>query len=737
MITTGPIYSNLNVEFEDVRFLRATAINEDQEIDISIVIHRGSGRFEISESSTTIVTGIVRKMESESSTDYQMPSRAGRDGSDPVTLKNSDFYKELRLRGYHYSGLFRSVEESAHDVSRAKIRWHNNWTSLMDCMLQLNILAIDSRFLCLPTRIRKLRIDAKKHLSLISGSDKNQPTLDASYNPILKLIKCGGIEIFDMTASSVERRKPTGQEVFESYQFVPLHPYFAMDVKNMLKVVTQLVLENTMCDTLDVLEIHNDGVDPIIGQLNEVMRNTPLVSIKCTLLTNASLQVDNVKIQHGELASDNKNLLTIMNDCVRQLNSNFGEILKTIKPDFYVLLRQSRLNNNLSEAIEGFKCISVIPTVEENFMLLQRCPTSIAEKPHVITVSSSDASFEWINDVKAHYKTGPVLLVAFRDKFSGLIGLVKCLRKEPGGQNIKCVLIDDHMVPNFAYDHPLYKAHLQLGLAFNIYQNSGWGTYRFVSLDNAIEEQRLHGHAFANVERIGDLSSFRFHNGKLDRSASQTRVDIHYAAINFRDVMLATGRLPREVCTTDRLKQETVLGFEFSGVNKKGERIMGMNNTGSMATQVDPIEYLTWIIPANWSLRDAATVPVVYTTVYYAFFLQNPITKGKSVLIHAGSGGVGLAAIRIALAYGLEVFTTVSNIDKKKFILGLYPELKGEYDCMTNGCIMVQSRTRTVFKFCSFCRGKYWQLQRLFVRTNGHGEHERPWCGLCSEFIVG
>lgn len=78
------------------------------------------------------------------------------------------------------------------------------------------------------------------------------------------------------------------------------------------------------------------------------------------------------------------------------------------------------------------------------------------------------------------------------------------------------------------------------------------------------------------------------------------------------------------------------------------------------------------------SLKDSATIPVVYVTVYYAFFfLYRPISSGKSILIHAGSGGVGLAAIRVALAYGLEVFTTVSSEPKKKFIMDLFPQLKG------------------------------------------------------------
>lgn len=99
--------------------------------------------------------------------------------------------------------------------------------------------------------------------------------------------------------------------------------------------------------------------------------------------------------------------------------------------------------------------------------------------------------------------------------------------------------------------------------------------------------------------------------------------------------------------------------------------------------QVEPVADLTWRVPENMTLREAATIPVVYITVYYAFFLQNPISKGKSILIHAGSGGIGLAAIRIAFAYGLEVFTTVSNHDKKKFIMARFSELKGKANATT------------------------------------------------------
>ena len=65
--------------------------------------------------------------------------------------------------------------------------------------------------------------------------------------------------------------------------------------------------------------------------------------------------------------------------------------------------------------------------------------------------------------------------------------------------------------------------------------------------------------------------------------------------------------------------------------------------------------------------------------MYAAFFLSIKIIKGKSILIHAGSGGIGLSAIRVAFAYGLEVFTTVSTTEKKNYLLQEFPQLKEQH----------------------------------------------------------
>lgn len=80
-------------------------------------------------------------------------------------------------------------------------------------------------------------------------------------------------------------------------------------------------------------------------------------------------------------------------------------------------------------------------------------------------------------------------------------------------------------------------------------------------------------------------------------------------------------------------------------------------------------------MPDNWSLEDAATVPCVYATCYIALYQRGEMKKGDKVLIHSGTGGIGQAAIHLALHEGCEVFTTVGTPEKRKFIREMFPSI--------------------------------------------------------------
>ncbi|MCF7697619.1 hypothetical protein KPG66_16750, partial [Mycetohabitans sp. B2] len=66
-------------------------------------------------------------------------------------------------------------------------------------------------------------------------------------------------------------------------------------------------------------------------------------------------------------------------------------------------------------------------------------------------------------------------------------------------------------------------------------------------------------------------------------------------------------------------------------------------------------------VPAGWSLAQAAGVPVVFLTAFYGLSVLAGLKAGERVLIHAGAGGVGMAAVALAKYWGAEIFVTASR----------------------------------------------------------------------------
>lgn len=98
-----------------------------------------------------------------------------------------------------------------------------------------------------------------------------------------------------------------------------------------------------------------------------------------------------------------------------------------------------------------------------------------------------------------------------------------------------------------------------------------------------------------------------------------------------------------------------------------------------MTNIVESDKILCWYVPDNWSMEDAATVPCVYATCYIALYYRGEMKKGDKVLIHCGSGGIGQAAIHLALYEGCEVFTTVGTPEKRKFIRETFPSIPDDH----------------------------------------------------------
>jgi polyketide synthase 12 len=141
---------------------------------------------------------------------------------------------------------------------------------------------------------------------------------------------------------------------------------------------------------------------------------------------------------------------------------------------------------------------------------------------------------------------------------------------------------------------------------------------------------------------------------------NEVRIAVHAAGLNFRDVMVALGAVEHaNVMGTEVAGVVTEVGSQVSDL-AVGDRVMGIVGEG-----VGPIvvtsRLLVAPIPLDWSFDQAAAVPIVFLTAYYGLFDLGGLTSGQSLLVHAGTGGVGMAAVQLARHRGAEVFATASR----------------------------------------------------------------------------
>ena len=95
-----------------------------------------------------------------------------------------------------------------------------------------------------------------------------------------------------------------------------------------------------------------------------------------------------------------------------------------------------------------------------------------------------------------------------------------------------------------------------------------------------------------------------------------------------------------------------------------GDRVVALNSTGSHGSRRAVFAAMTWPIPAGLDAAQAACVPVAFGTAYECLFTAGGLTEGQTVLVHAGAGGVGMAAIQLAKRAGATVIATASSDEK-------------------------------------------------------------------------
>ena len=177
------------------------------------------------------------------------------------------------------------------------------------------------------------------------------------------------------------------------------------------------------------------------------------------------------------------------------------------------------------------------------------------------------------------------------------------------------------------------------------------------------------------VATPGLLDSLRFvedHRGSLPIAADQLRMEPKAFGVNFRDVMISLGQLEdTSLMSSEHSGVITEVGANLKERFHAGDRICAWGGN-AYASSVVVSGLAAHPIPEDMTFETAASIPIVYATVYYAMVHLAKLQRGESVLIHSAGGGVGQAAVMLAQHLGAIVFVTVGNMKKKELLLKNY-----------------------------------------------------------------
>ncbi|HEX8648321.1 MAG TPA: SDR family NAD(P)-dependent oxidoreductase, partial [Thermoleophilaceae bacterium] len=164
------------------------------------------------------------------------------------------------------------------------------------------------------------------------------------------------------------------------------------------------------------------------------------------------------------------------------------------------------------------------------------------------------------------------------------------------------------------------------------------------------------------VEQKGTLESIAVLPSGAERALEpgEVRVAVRAAGLNFRDVLIALGLYPGEApIGSEGAGVVLETGPEVEGI-EPGDRVFGLMPDAFGPLAIADSRTVARI-PGEWSFEQAAAVPITYLTALYGLVDLAGLKRGERLLLHAATGGVGMAALQLARHLGAEVFATASE----------------------------------------------------------------------------
>lgn len=161
-------------------------------------------------------------------------------------------------------------------------------------------------------------------------------------------------------------------------------------------------------------------------------------------------------------------------------------------------------------------------------------------------------------------------------------------------------------------------------------------------------------------------------------------VEVEAAAMNFFDILLCRGEYQEkpDLPFTPGAEVAGTVSEVGDGVDLEvGRRVIATPPlpSGGFAERVAAPAEAVFPIPDSMPFEKAAAMHIVYQTAYFALHRRAALREGETVLVHAGAGGVGSAAIQLAKAAGARVIATAGGPEKVEVCRKLGAEVAIDY----------------------------------------------------------
>ena len=455
---------------------------------------------------------------------------------------------------------------------------------------------------------------------LLSGVTLSDDYLFTSYNPE-NFIRSN----IDIVLENVFDKKISVLEIHPNNQ----------NLSNQLKSVI-----NSNPITLDYSSLKVVSNGRINFPIKELESDLVIFQDSCSLDLNFRLASDNqTKVNEiGMPISDQlKRLFDLMKDgsFLLFISRNKTWSVESMITDLIGARQLDKKSESITDVINsminiGLVIISTKEDVDTGLSVILSRKPNLNYDVETISVTLND--YAWIEDLKQAVKLSEgkknkrIWLLASDSKFNGVIGLMNCLKKEESGKLIRCLFdvkeitdangddISDINNNQGVMKSSLNRDLIEKDLTINVIKNGVHGSYRYRTVeDNKIYQQVKD--VYLDVATKGDLSSLIFkeinsqsvkmdagdnlsNTQSLNAFKSKTRANVAFAALNFKDVMVASGRIPITAYPSEATKDGN-LGMEFSGIDSSGRRVMGMTFTNAIATSVSACDLFTWSVPDN------------------------------------------------------------------------------------------------------------------------------------------